>query len=92
MGAMDAADETSPEPRNFSWVPDVGFADFVKAPLRALREALHGDDLPAVERSCQGTTDALAGSAFMNRWMGDAGAYAQEALAEDAAASRVENA
>ena len=92
-GAMDtAADEPSPEPRDFSWVPDVGFLDFVKGPLRALREALHGDDLRAVERSRQGTTDALAGSVFMNRWMGDAGAYAQDALAEDAAADRVDNA
>ena len=83
VGAMDAAADGPAEPRDFSWVPDVGFVDFVKGLLRALRDALHGGDLPAVERSCQGTTDALAGSAFMNRWMGDSRAYAQEALAEE---------
>ena len=92
VGAMDAAADGPAEPRDFSWVPDVGFVDFVKGLLRALRDALHGGDLPAVERSCQGTTEALAGSGFMNRWMGDAGAYAQAALAEEDAADHAEDA
>ena len=91
VGAMDTAADEPAEPRDFSWVPDVGFVDFVKGLLRALRDALHWGDLPAVERSCQGTTEALAGSAFMNKFMGDVGTLAQTALAEDAAADRVDN-
>ena len=83
VGAMDTAADEPAEPRDFSWVPDVGFVNLVTGLLRALRDALHWGDFSAVERSCQGTEDALAGSAFMNRWMGDAGAYAQEALAEE---------
>lgn len=89
VGAMDTAADEPAEPRDFSWVPDVGFVDLLTGPLRALRDALHGGDLRAVERSCQGTEDALAGSAFMDRWMGDAGAYAQDALAEEVAAEPV---
>ena len=87
VGAMDTAADEPTEPRDFSWVPDVGFVNLVTGLLRALRDALHWGDFSAVERSCQGTEDALAGSAFMNRWMGDAGAYAQEALAEEDASN-----
>jgi len=57
-----------------------------KKPRRRRREAR------AFSRDELGTTDALAGSGFMNRWMGDAGAYAQAALAEEDAADRVDNA